>query len=204
MKTCRLQGVLFPAMHTLVSKWAPPEEKGKFVAALLGGALGTVTTWQCAGLIIVTYGWPYVYYSMAMVTLLITLAWAYLVANDPASHPRITDQEMAYIQRSQGDAVARKTPVPPYRRIVCSPPFVALAVLHFGNMWGLSFLLTVAPKYMNEALQFDLASSGILASLPHLARFIAGFIFGYAGDKVREQKCIAPTMTRKLFCIFCT
>lgn len=26
-----LQGVLYPALHKLVSKWAPPEEKGKFV-----------------------------------------------------------------------------------------------------------------------------------------------------------------------------
>lgn len=26
-----LQGVMYPALHKLVSKWAPPEEKGKFV-----------------------------------------------------------------------------------------------------------------------------------------------------------------------------
>lgn len=179
-------------------------EKGKFVAALLGGALGTVTTWQCAGLIIVNYGWQFVYYAIAILTLLITLAWTYFVANDPAEHPRITDHELSYIKRSQGDVITRKATVPPYKRIICSMPFVALLLLHFGNMWGLSFLLTVAPKYMNEALQFDLASAGILASLPHLARFICGFIFGYIGDKFRGRNCISLTMTRKLFCIFCT
>lgn len=32
-------------MHNLIAKWAPPNEKGKFVATLLGGTFGTVVTW---------------------------------------------------------------------------------------------------------------------------------------------------------------
>lgn len=198
------KGVLYPALHTIVSQWAPPNEKGKFVAALLGGGLGTVITWQFTGIIIVKYGWVYVYYGIAILNLLITFAWVYLVANDPDSHPRITESELKYIKESLGDTIAKEHAVPPYMRILSSLPFFALLLLHFGNMWGLSFLLTVAPKYMNEALQFDLASAGILASLPHLARFIAGFIFGYVGDNIRQQNCVSLTLLRKMFCVFCT
>lgn len=34
--------------------------------------------------------------------------------------------------------------------MVGSVPFWALLVLHYGNVWGNFFLLTGAPKFMNE------------------------------------------------------
>lgn len=45
-----LAGVLYPALHNLISKWAPPSERGKFISALLGGTFGTVVTWPVAGM----------------------------------------------------------------------------------------------------------------------------------------------------------
>lgn len=45
----KLKGVLYPALHNLISKWAPPSERGKFISALLGGTFGTVITWPVAG-----------------------------------------------------------------------------------------------------------------------------------------------------------
>jgi MFS transporter, ACS family, solute carrier family 17 (sodium-dependent inorganic phosphate cotransporter), other len=57
-----LQGFLFPALHALVAHWAPPEEKGKFVSALLGGAIGTVVTWSLTGPLIENFGWDYAFY----------------------------------------------------------------------------------------------------------------------------------------------
>lgn len=87
--------------------------------------------------------------------------------------------------------------------MVKSMPFLSLILLHYGNLWGLFFLLTAAPKFMNDALGFDLGAAGILASLPHLSRFLAGFVFGFIGDKVRSHGWMSTTMMRKVFCIFC-
>lgn len=56
------QGFLFPALHALVAHWAPPAEKGKFVSALLGGAIGTVVTWSLTGPLIENFGWDYAFY----------------------------------------------------------------------------------------------------------------------------------------------
>lgn len=55
---------------------------------------------------------------------------------------------------------------------------------------------------MAEALDFDFKSAGFYSSLPHLARFIAGFGFGWIGDYLRRRK-MSPTLTRKYFCILC-
>lgn len=92
--------------------------------------------------------------------------------------------------------------VPPYTRMFKSVPVLSLTLLHFGNTWGLFFLVTIAPQYMSEALDFNMKKAGILSSLPHLARFLAGFVFGWIGDCLR-RKHLSQTLMRKSFCIFC-
>lgn len=92
---------------------------------------------------------------------------------------------------------------PPYGKMLTSIPFWALIVLHYGSLWGLFFLLTAAPEFMKNVLLFDLTNSGFMASLPHLARFLAGFAFGYIGDKIRQHQWMTPIAVRKVFSIFC-
>lgn len=82
-------------------------------------------------------------------------------------------------------------------------PFLALTVLHYGNLWGLFFLISAAPMFMSEVLGFNLAQAGILASLPYLARLFAGFAFGALGDVIRKKQLMHVTTVRKFFCIFC-
>lgn len=84
-----------------------------------------------------------------------------------------------------------------------SLPFYSLLILHYGNLWGLYFLLTAAPKFMSEVLGFSLAKAGFLASLPYLARLFAGFVFGAVGDLIRKKEIMSVTTIRKFFCIFC-
>lgn len=84
-----------------------------------------------------------------------------------------------------------------------SIPFLAYTVLHFGNLWGLYLLLTAGPKFMSEVLGFNLGHSGILASLPYLARMLFGFVFGFIGDFIRKRQWLSVTATRKSFVTFC-
>lgn len=84
-----------------------------------------------------------------------------------------------------------------------SVPFWALITLHFGNLWGLFFLMTAGPNFMSTVLGFNLGHTGVLAALPYLARLIFGFIFGLIGDRIREKQLLAPTTVRKGFVLFC-
>lgn len=93
--------------------------------------------------------------------------------------------------------------MPPFLSLMTSLPFLALMVLHYGNLWGLYFLITAAPKFMSEVLGFNLAQAGFLASLPYLARLFAGFVFGSIGDTLRGNHIMSVTMIRKSFCLFC-
>ncbi|XP_044253590.1 sialin-like [Tribolium madens] len=195
-------GVVYPCLHCLVSRWAPPEEKGKFIGALLGGTFGTVATWPLLGAIIEGLGWSWSFFINGGLVLLWCILWIILVADRPEVHPRISEDEKIYIMKSLGDSVKPTKGLPPYKNIFLSIPFWALIVLHFGNLWGLYFLMTAGPKFLSSVLGFNLGHTGILAALPYLARLIFGFIFGFIGDFIRQRKVLSTTVVRKGFILF--
>lgn len=186
-----------------MSRWAPKDEKGKFISALLGGALGNVITWVMLGVIIENLGWQFGFYIPAIITFVFVVLWYVLVADSPDSHPRISKKEREHIQESLGDTVSKAKQLPPVFSVLTSLPFLALMLLHYGSLWGLYFLQTAAPMFMTEALNFNLSKAGMLSALPHLARLLAGFGFGAIGDFIRRRNFLRVTTTRKSFCLFC-
>ncbi|XP_055698836.1 sialin-like [Phlebotomus papatasi] len=197
-----LSGPHYAAFHNIISKWAPPEEKGKFMGSLMGGTFGTVITLPIVGLLIENVSWATGFYIPAVVTGIICLLWHLIVADKPNVHSFIKPEEKDYIEKALGTSVSKEKPKPPIRQILTSIPFIALVILHFSNLWGLFFLMTAAPKFMNVVLNFNLSQSGFLSALPYLARLTCGILFGYIGDFVRNRKWLSVTNIRKVFTIF--
>ena len=133
----------------MISKWSPPDEKGKFVASMLGALLGTVITWPLAGVIIENFGWPYAFYGPGVLALITAGLWM-LISNSPQTHPRISQKELEYIVKSQGDTISKQRAWPPLGQVFTSMPFWALVASHFGNVWGYFFVLIEAPKFMAD------------------------------------------------------
>lgn len=84
-----------------------------------------------------------------------------------------------------------------------SVPFWAFVVLHYGNLWGLYFLLTAGPKFVAQVLGFDISKVGLIAGLPYISRMLMGFVFGSIGDILRKRKTLSVTTVRKSFIVFC-
>ncbi|KAL0821741.1 hypothetical protein ABMA28_005164 [Loxostege sticticalis] len=195
-------GFIYPSLHVLVARWAPPAEKGKFVSAMMGGTLGTVATWSLTGPLMEKFGWASAFYVPAVLTVVWCFFWWYLVADTPADHPRITDSERKYILEALGDKVKKIKGLPPLKSIVTSFPFLAMVVLHYGNLWGLYFIMTVGPKFVSSVLGFELSAAGVISALPYLARMFLATIFGAIGDCILAKKMMTTTTIRKFFCIF--
>lgn len=107
------------------------------------------------------------------------MVWYVLVSDSPSNHPRIKKEEKEYIQDAIGETVSNKKvknvegfmsgnnslnlfffqSLPPFLSLMTSLPFLALNVLHYGNMWGMFFLLTAAPKFMSEVSQISFSVS---------------------------------------------
>lgn len=198
-----MAGFLYPAEHQLISKWSPPDEKGKFVSTLLGGIFGTLVTWPITGYLSEHYGWRFGFFVPAAFALVISFLWLFGVYDSPKVHPRIDSKERDMIEKSLGTTVSNKKTWPPMKEVLTSPQFYALLFLHFGGTFGLFFLITAAPKFMSEVLKFNLTEAGILSSLPYLARLIFGYIFGSIGDFLKQKDIMSTTTIRKSFCIFC-
>lgn len=101
-------GPVYPALHNLISRWAPPDEKGKFVAALMGGTFGTVITWPLVGVLIENVGWSYAFYVPALITLIMTGVWYALVYDTPQDHPRISAEERDYIDKQLSAVLSKE------------------------------------------------------------------------------------------------
>ncbi|KAK2584281.1 hypothetical protein KPH14_006683 [Odynerus spinipes] len=198
-------GVTFPACHTLVSKWAPPEERARFVWSLLGGTFGTILTYPMVAGIADYLNWESAWYIPSLLMFIWIVVWACIAYDSPADHPGITEEEKTYILNAQAGTVRMQKPSmkqTPMKAIFTSIPFISLVICHFGNLFLLFFYQNSLMLYMTKALGFQLTKGGAAAGLPWGGRMIFGFFFSWAGDTIKKKKVLSITLLRKLATIF--
>lgn len=74
-----------------------------------GAQFGTAVTMVGSGYLIhagVMGGWPSVFYVMGGISFIWFIFWTILISNKPSEHPRISEEELNYIQESIGDQSA--------------------------------------------------------------------------------------------------
>lgn len=200
------QGSTMPAVVTILSKWAPVEERSSLVTYVSSGAqFGTVVMLSCSGtLASSSLGWPSIFYISGMCGLCWALIWLWLGASSPRDCKAITLAERNHIETSlnahKKDDHEHEMPTKvPWRRIITSPPFLALLVAQCGYTWAFWTLLTQIPSYMNSVLHKDIKSNALLSSLPYLTMVILGFICCPFVRAFEESKVVSITTSRKIF-----
>ncbi|KAL2716096.1 sialin-like isoform X4 [Vespula squamosa] len=198
-------GVTFPACHTLLAKWAPPNERARFVWSLLGGTFGTIFTYPMVAAIAQHINWESAWYIPSVLMLLWIVFWTLLAFDSPMEHPGISEEEKEYILSSQAGIVRMKKPTlrqTPIKAILTSIPFHSLIICHFGNLFLIFFYQNSLMLYMSKALGFELTKGGGAAGLPWAGRMIFGFFFCWAGDNIKKKQLISITKLRKIATIF--
>lgn len=197
------QGFVFPSCYVLLGKWAPPLERGRFTAFVIGAQLlGPVVMLPVAGMLSSSAGgWPSVFYSSGSLGLLVGLLVLVFVADSPAKHRNISVLERDYIQRSigvntRGQLKRSRTP---WRAVLTCVPLWATMIAHVGHSWGFLMFITEVPTYMSKVLLFDIKSNGLLSALPYLTTWFASFAFSFLSDFITERKCLSITASRKIF-----
>lgn len=194
------EGVTYPSMHAMLSKWAPPLERSKMVTSVYAGAqIGTVLAMPISGLLS-DYAWESVFYVFGALGLVWSVMWIFLTYDTPDTHPRIDPAERDYIQASQGLLLSKKGSLQtPWLSIAKSLPVYATAVAHFCNNWGYYTLLTCLPAYLKYILKFDIKSNGALSGVPYLMMWMAMIASGLGADHLRTKRILSTTGVRKLF-----
>ena len=157
------EGVTYPAIHAMMSKWVPLTERSKLVSIVQGGAqLGTIISFPVSGVLSANLGWPSVFYFFGACGLVWFIFWVLLVFNNPSVHPRISEEEKNYIETNMALAPTGtnggKLPPPPFKQLFTSVPMLAFSIAAIGQNWGFYTLLTEIPTYLSDILHFSLQS----------------------------------------------
>ncbi|GBP98050.1 Putative inorganic phosphate cotransporter [Eumeta japonica] len=153
------QGFLFPATHSLISKWVPLTEKSRLGTFIYAGAqFGTAVQFMASGFIAHAWGWPAIFYMNGGLGAVWTLIYAFLGADSPQRSKIISSEEKFYIQDSLGQVGEQKVYATPWRSIWTSAPFISLIIVHCGQNWGFWTLMTEIPSYMSNVLGVNIKS----------------------------------------------
>nr|XP_042908488.1 putative inorganic phosphate cotransporter [Parasteatoda tepidariorum] len=95
-------GVSFPAMNVMIGKWVPKTERSRISTTMnMGVMIGTLLTNIVTGQLSegsFLGGWPSVFYVSGLLGSVWFVLWALLIHEKPEDHPRISKQELIYIQ----------------------------------------------------------------------------------------------------------
>ena len=153
------EGASFPAMHAMIAKWIPLEERSFLASFMWAGAqAGNVVALTLSGYLADEVGWESCFYVFGALGCLWFVFWAFFVFDSPDTHPRISDDEKKYILAHLPPVTVDKLPSPPFKHFLLQPCFLAILVAHFGQNWGSYTLLTEIPTYLTNIQHFSITA----------------------------------------------
>ncbi|CAK9809364.1 Putative inorganic phosphate cotransporter [Anthophora plagiata] len=201
-------GVTFPAMHAMVAKWAPPNERSILASIVYAGtALGTVISILLTGLLAANLDWVWIFYIEGALCLIWCTAWWIMIEDSPEEQTRfISQEEKNYIMQSlkhnkNSSGHKEKLPVP-WGEVLRSKPFMAILIAHFCSNFGWYMLLIELPTFMNQILKFDISSNAGVSSMPFLCMWIFTIILSKILAIMQDKKLITVTVSRKIGTLF--
>jgi len=200
------QGVVFPSAHTILSKWAPVEERGSLGTYSYSGAqFGTVVIMGISGVLASSVmGWPSIFYISGGLGVIWGIAFYIWGASSPSDSKSISSEEKKLIEQSlnQNEGTnddEKKNLKVPWLQMFTSMPFITLIIVHCAHNWGFWTLLTEIPSYMKNILGMDIKKNALLSALPYFAMFVMSFIFSMISTVLNRRQCLPLSVSRKLF-----
>ncbi|KAF8355485.1 hypothetical protein PRIPAC_97108 [Pristionchus pacificus] len=198
------QGAVFPAMHSMWSQWAPPQESTVLTSISYAGTqFGNIIVLPLGGFLCMhgpDGGWPSIFYVLGLVGLLWCAVWMYMAADRPTTHPRISTAERAYILTSREATMGKASSKPvstPWAQLLTSRAVWACWLGHFAGDWGAYTMLVCMPSFLSDVLGLELQSLGLLSAVPYIAYFIMINVGGIAADYIRARNIMTTLNMRR-------
>lgn len=146
----------FPAGIKAVTEWFPVKERALAIGIFNAGAnVGAILTPLIVPWITLAYGWRMAFIATGAFSIVWLVAW-WLVYKRPAEQPRLSADELAYIQQDPIDPI---TPIPWVHLLGKRETWAyALGKFFIDPIWW--FYLFWLPGYLGERYHLDLKSFG--------------------------------------------
>ena len=217
MKAVRLllgaaEGPLNIGIITTINRWFPPQEKGTATGVFMSSIkFAPALVPPVCALIIVNFGWPYVFYLFAIPGFITAMLWHWLVSDNPADSPFNSVAEVDYITSREKPvrsmptrpATQRRAASPLIDRLIRARTIVPLdtnaMVLRSGSLWGCALgyffmvgitytIMTWVPTYLVSVKHYTVIKMGFVAAAPWVGAMAGNIIGGWLSDKVFARR----------------
>lgn len=170
----------FPAGIKAVTEWFPQKERALAIGIFNAGAnIGAIITPLVVPVLTLAYGWRMAFVITGAVSLVWLVAWL-AIYRRPAEQPRVTAQELAYIQQDPADPVV---PIP-WRKLLGLRETWAYALGKFfiDPIWW--FFLFWLPGFLGTRYGLDLKTFGPPLVVIYLLSDVGSVAGGWASSRM--------------------
>lgn len=197
------EGLVFPAMHTMIALWTPITSRSRVVSIVQSGSdVGAVVAMMASGVLAESTflgGWPSIFYVFGFAGIVWFVTWSLLAFDTPSQHPRISSEELEFIIANQGNEQAQLKRKVPWLKVLLSIPVWSSVLSHFGFNWIHYIFLSEMPTYLTSVLHYSLGANGLLSSVPYVLGAFLCCVASVASDFLRKRGSMSITNNRKLF-----
>ena len=195
------EGVSFPSLYALVSRWVPVEERSRFIArAFFGTNVGTLIMFPLCGLMSDWLGWESAFIIIGSLTIVWLICWCYFVFDTPEVHPRISGVEREFLTTSIRETTNLEESLPvPWKDIFTSPAFLSMACTDFCNCLGIYTFFTNGPTYLKFMFGYSMTANGFISAFPMLMRYIGGLCWSQLSDFLLVRQVFRVVTIRRIF-----
>jgi len=195
------QGGLNAPQKSLWGRWAPTNERTTMVALFrVGTNFGTLLTNVIAPFICARYGWPWVYYSYGIVSIVWAIIWITYARNSPAEMTHINQLERKFIEEDLGQTVRQNVRLAdiPWLKIITNFTFIGLCLTGFCQAITDFVMLEMLPQYLHKVKHFSLTKNGIASAIPLLTNVtVAAFGTIVIDYLLRSKSSLNRTTARR-------
>ncbi len=191
------EGVNFPSIHSLTSRWTLPSERARVLSVNYSGMyVGTVAALGASPAIIKAFGWPALFYISGALGAVWVAVWLYLAADRPETSTRVSAAELELIV-SLRTAEPRALRVP-WAAIAREKAVWAIVVAHFCSNFGFNILLLWMPTYLHHTFSVPLERVGVFSIIPWIVTFFTITFSGWLADTLIESGLAVGTVRKSM------
>lgn len=184
------ESIVGPCVSKYVQKWYPAHERAKANGVWYNGIqLAQIVAMPLMVGFVTYLGWRGSFFALAAIGIIPILISCFYMYNKPSDHPRITQEEIHYIEAGQIED-KQETGFGSFS-FWKSPPFWYVTILYTISCafyWGVAGWL---PSYLKSALGLSFAKSGFMSAVPYLVSVLAlAFVTPYM-DKIKRKSLFA-------------
>ncbi|MGY2275056.1 MULTISPECIES: MFS transporter [Pseudomonas] len=203
------EGPLPIGIASTINQWFPAKEKGTATGIFLAAVkFGPVIVPPLCVAIVAMWGWREIFYIFAVPGIVLSIAWYFMVANQPAQSRFVNAGELAHITDETNNVITQKTegaqrhfkrldafigvkpvePIATSRGLFRSWNVVGCALSYSFQVGITMVLLSWIPTYLMTVKQFSIMNMGFVSAAPWVGAICGNLLGGILSDRVLGKR----------------